>query len=413
MEDEPHDQPAPRSSLAVVWREPYRLLFPLGAVHVALSVVLWLREPSTDPAAGATHMTLMVAGFLGAVVPGFLMPVAPRLLQVPRVSRGWPAASAALSLAGLASAPFDRRVSLALAAAGLWNLVAFAVVHALRGARRHPPRVALGAVALAAGAVAATLEALAARDVVLPLWCLRGAHGVLTQGALLLLVAALGGVLLPRWARGASPVGDGTAPAPSRRHEYSACVASALVFVATFPGAALLAGPDGMPGGVPQRMVHLLRAALITWALAPTLWLPGRQPRYVRAAQVACHSIVLGVLGAALDPVRAVDFGHLVFVSGFLLMAMVVAARLATAHAGCPARLDDDRCAMNTITACVVLAAWSRLGAAWAPDSRALHLQLASVLALLALGVWAWRYGALLWHAPARPEECRARRVRP
>ena len=82
-----------RAAAKGYWRlvaegEPFRLLFPLGAAIGIFGVMMWplFVWNITSAYPGVPHARIMVEGFLGCFVTGFLGTALPRLLGVPKVS---------------------------------------------------------------------------------------------------------------------------------------------------------------------------------------------------------------------------------------------------------------------------------------------------------------------------------------
>ena len=131
-------EPSVRPSYyALCCAEPYRIFFPLGTLAGISGVSLWPLffgglHHSFYP--GVMHARLMIEGFMGAFVFGFLGTAAPRLTGTPHLCRGELRALLALYVAMVATHIAEQPV------AGdvlfLVLLAAFAVMLAWRFARR-------------------------------------------------------------------------------------------------------------------------------------------------------------------------------------------------------------------------------------------------------------------------------------
>ncbi|MHC5067155.1 MAG: NnrS family protein, partial [Planctomycetota bacterium] len=93
---------------------------------------------------------------------------------------------------------------------------------------------------------------------------------------------------------------------------------------------------------------------------------------------------------------------HLIIINGFLLLTLIIAARVATAHAGHRQRLEEREGRwLWLIMGLVSLGMLSRVGAVWSPGSYERHLIYASACVLIAIAIWVVRYGPLLAQRPA------------
>ena len=69
--------------------EPFRLFFPLGLVSGIVGLVLWplFLWGTVSIYPGIVHARLMIEGFMGAFIIGFLGTAGPRLLSAPHFTR--------------------------------------------------------------------------------------------------------------------------------------------------------------------------------------------------------------------------------------------------------------------------------------------------------------------------------------
>ena len=374
-------------------REPFRLLFPLGLTYVTVALALWLIA-SIDPRwmpPGRAHMGLVVIGFFGCFATGFLMTMLPRLLQTAPIHRAWSLLATLIALVGLGWLLFPGGAAPTgiLAAAFGVLLISFAAWHVPHGRQLPPPRMALAGVGLLGGCVAAITTTL---PVALPPWLTGTTNAILTQGLMVMLIAAIAGHLLPRFARQQVIAAPGTIGP----HAYLRFALMGIILLASYASQqfAIFHG-DGFTGyGV--RASILVRSILLTILLAPALILHGKQSAWIRVAQLSLWCIVLGSWCAVGWPAYHLAWSHLIFVPGFLLLTLVIAARVVTAHSGRPELLDGDRWWITIMALLIIVGAASRIGAEWSWRTRELHLVLGAIFALLGIAVWLLRFGRLL-----------------
>jgi uncharacterized protein involved in response to NO len=77
-----------REYISLSWGEPYRLLFPLGILIGLLGVAMWPLYYSgwiSLPFPVPHHAHIMIQGFFGSFVFGFLGTAMPRMLTAPKL----------------------------------------------------------------------------------------------------------------------------------------------------------------------------------------------------------------------------------------------------------------------------------------------------------------------------------------
>jgi uncharacterized protein involved in response to NO len=325
-----HHRPAPG------WRrEPYRLLFPLGASLAVIAVLPFPLRGVGGGALGVFHSVAQILGFLTCFVVGFLFTFIPRRTHTVgpeawemAVAMGVPPAAVALAWANAGELPYALWLGLVVVAIGF-------TVTRMRAAPARgalPPSLVWVPLSLAAGALGALLTAagplLAGGGAPRP-WVI--GRGLLVQGLVAGLVLGVGGLVVPQLTRGeAEP-----APAqPSRaRRALAVHAAAAAVFFASFPIEVL----------ANVRLGIALRASVATAVLVagarlhrlPTL--PGVHRWLV---WLGAWLVPVGFWVAALFPRHRAAALHVVFVGGFSQIALAVATHVALSHGGRPERLS-------------------------------------------------------------------------
>jgi uncharacterized protein involved in response to NO len=192
---------AHRISFGDLHREPFRLFFPAatlaGLVGVGLWVPLLLGWTADYP--GTAHARLMVQGFFGGFIFGFLGTSLPRLLEVPTLTAKefFPLlALFAVNVAAHAAGATSWGDAAFLGELVLWFAVLKGRCHAKRDL--PPPSFVLVGLSFASAAVGAGLH-LAARRWELPPELELLARLLSYHAFVLLCVLGAGGFLLPRF----------------------------------------------------------------------------------------------------------------------------------------------------------------------------------------------------------------------
>lgn len=380
---------SPPGRLAPTWRrEPYRLLFPLGAILGVGSVLPFPLRGAGGGAVGLFHSVAQILGFVTCFAMGFLFTFIPRRTRT-AAAEGWevavalvvPPVAAALAWANAGALPYV-----------LWlGLLAVAIGFALTRMRAAAASGAVPAVlvwvplSLVAGAVGAALTAWApylAGGGAPPAWIV--GRGLLVQGLVAGLVLGVGGVLVPQLTRG-----EVAPPASAeRQHRVLAGHAlAAIAFFASFP----------IEGLVNVRLGLVLRAALATGILVgvarlhrpPTL--PGLHRWLV---WVGAWLVPVGFWIAAAVPQHRAAALHVVFVGGFAQLALAVSTHVALSHGGRPERLATSPVPLRVMALL--------LGAAFAARIAA-GLDLRHVASWLAVAGAAFAAAVLCWAVVVAP----------
>jgi uncharacterized protein involved in response to NO len=373
-----------------VWRmvleEPYRMFFPLGVTAGIWGVMLWpmLYAGWLGFYPGEAHTRMMVEGFVGAFVAGFLGTAFPRLTG----NRTWSAGEflAVLGLWAMAVASHTQNhvaAGDAAFAAMVVVLLATMMRRWIFGHRDTPPP---GFILVFAGVMGAAVAAgfLALKASPSPAqW--QWARLWLFQGFLLLPLLGIGPYVLPRFFGMASSHSFDDAPAPPAGwwRRAAAAIFAGLMIIASF---ALEVAGKALAG-------QLLRAAVIL------VWFALESPVFRRAnlsttpgnvVRWAIGGLAAGCACAAFWPIQRVGSLHLFFTSGIGLITLTVGARVILGHAGRHDLLAGKIIWLRWVTGLAILAATTRMSADFLPAIRVSHHKYAA---------WTWAIVGAIWLA--------------
>lgn len=336
-------------------REPYRLLFPVGAGLAVLAVLPFALRGAGGGALGLFHSVGQVEGFLTSFAVGFLFTFLPRRTGTAAPDALEMVVAIALPIAAVLSA-WAGETALAH---GIWVglllvVLAFAIprLRRLSEGRDAPAVLVWAPAAVAAGAAGAALVALAP---LFPpgsgpaLWAI--GRGLLTQGFVAGLVLGLGPILLPRITR------EEPAPPPGARRFRRGLALHALAAAAFY-------------GSFPLEILGDLRAGVSLRALVATLvlLLAARIDRLPTAPGLHRWLVWLSAwlvpagfwLGSLLPRLRTAAL-HVVFVGGFAQLALAVGAHVVLSHGGRPDRLRASPTPVRVMAALLALAFAGRI----------------------------------------------------
>jgi uncharacterized protein involved in response to NO len=385
------------------WRaEPYRVLFPLGIISAVIGIGIWIPHflwPQHFGYPGQGHAVIQIQGFLLCFIFGFLGTMLPKVLGVNPLGTLqymlFPLGIAGIVAASLAGAPLAAQL---LHLTVLINFIAF-VAKRWPSRRGNPPVFFVFiAVAMLADLLGIALRILALSG--------HASFQNLRLGALLqyqafplLLILGVGGFLLPKLFASA-PV-DPARPGPSGSSSGSLVPAAALFLLGFGIEAWLPVYPLSIQLG------SGIRASVWAWFLFATLRLhtvPAGLPAWLAAGRLSLYAIGLGMVLPVLMPAWLVAWEHVMFIAGMLWLTITVAARVLTAHGGRLDVLAGNRKIVLAYGWLLALAALTRVTSdVWnwsGTEARMMHLALASLFALVSLGLWTRLYAGLFFRFP-------------
>ena len=386
--------------------EPYRVLFPLGALFAIAGVAPWIAAafaPGAWP--GLLHAGLMVQGFELCFVTGFLLTALPAFTHGEKC-RPWELAivtAGALAFGVLQAAGLEAGAGAAFAFTLLFSFVALARRVRLGGAA-PPEEFLLVGLGVLLGILAGVAQALVAAGVLTepaPRYALR----MVSRGMMPALVLGLGGLLVPTFAMMKDPLAIvGVARAGQRvpRRAFVLSIGALLVF-------ALACEAKGAPDlGAWARATAGLASTMLAWKL----WRPpGRSAALSWALWTAGWCVALGLLAAAALPAYEVTAWHVVFVGGYGLLTLAIATRVVVSHGGHEMREEGSVLGAIVLVA-VAVALVLRLSSDGASPAALLRDALAAGAWTIAWGWWlarAWprvrrtKRRTMMPAAPSRP----------
>ncbi len=381
MSAHPPFQPVAPS--APEWRrEPYRLLFPIGALLGVWGTAPWLLAAMGIPGTYRTlfHSVTQFQSFLTCFALGFLFTFVPR-----RTGTAAPAAwqmivAMAAPVAIAAGAWFEAWLFTQLVWLGLLAmLVGFVVVRLMRAAdTRSPPGgfawIPLGIFSGAAGALLLLRSSSAGRGSAI----FHGlGMGLVTQGLFLALVLGVGSLLLPMLLHGPKP-----RPEPRPLFGLGGAIHTALGFA--------LLGTFVVEWFFEMRIALVLRAAIVAGVLAfatRAVRPPSASGLHRRFIWVSVWMLPIGYAAGALWPMHRVAAEHVVFL-GFGLLTLSVATHVMLSHSGRGEILGRRPWQMAALGVSVLVALALRVLVSVDPARFMLWLGAAAAAFLLAVLVW-------------------------
>ncbi len=338
------------------WRsDPYRLLFPLGAVLAVAAVLPFPLHSAGGGSLALFHSVAQILGFLTCFVVGFLFTFIPRRTHTPPPDAWELTVAVAIPPVAVASAWVNAGQTPYVLWLGLMVVVIVFAVTRMRAAApgRLPAVMVWVPLSLAAGAIGAVLSAVApflAGGGAPPSWVI--GRGLLVQGLVAGLVLGVGGILVPQLTRG-----EAAPEEPDRarlRRGTAAHALAALAFFASFPVEVLV---DLRLGLALRALVATLVLVIAARAYRPPT-VPGLHRRLV---WLGAWLVPVGFWMAAIFPAHRAATLHVVFVGGFAQIALGVATHVVLSHGGRPERLSSSPFSLRAMTLLLAGAFVSRI----------------------------------------------------
>lgn len=346
---------------------PYRLFFMLGTFGLFVGLSVWLISGFNEQLYfGRMHAHYMMGIFLLSFVIGFLM------TAIPRMSSGRPASGKELMLQFLPmlSAAFwgvlenDESYFFLSLIISLLVLFRFCLIRIIKCPNIFPDVFPMVMIGLLSGLSGAVLSYLGYTDIGGRLFYLN---------FVLCLCVGIGAKLIPALLR------LGVCGSP-RKEEFwvIGTLLTAACFVEIY-----LSGNVG----------SFSRAALVTLVFFRH-WkghvFRGPNSSVGWGLRIASVSMMLGTIGLWIFPEYHLESVHLLYVSGFGLLTLMVASRVILAHGNHDLQLEFKNWYVKLPVAMIVLAAATRVSAAFVDGGYERHLTYAAFTFLVGLGLWCY-----------------------
>lgn len=393
----PATSPAPLRPRELA-QEPFRLFFPVATLAGLVGVALWplmiAGWLTTYP--GEMHARLMVQGFFGGFILGFLGTSVPRFLEVPPLRRR----EAFPLLAVLAAGTVAHLSGQTLLGDALFALQLSALLLVLKGRSRlkrdnPPPGFALMPLAFASGIAGFALLHATGRSEqpALPLLGkLLGYHAFV-----LLCILGAGGFLLPRFL-GVGPrrkLAASAQPERDWRRARNFAFAIGLTVIGTY---LLEAANWPRLGGTLRALAvagYFLREIpfeRLRWTWTGVQWF--------LVIGLAC--LPVGILASAWLGQWRVAMAHFELVGGFGLITVGVAARVVLGHTGQRAQLERFNGWLTAAGVMMLVGMLTRIFADLVPSSMISHYLYGALCWMIGLAIWA---ACVLRHVLTRDPE--------
>jgi uncharacterized protein involved in response to NO len=375
--------------------EPFRLFFPVAVLAGLVGVALWpaMLLGWTEMYPGPSHARLMVQGFFGGFIFGFLGTSMPRLVEARPLSAGEAFAMLALFLGNLVANISGMNTvadGIFIAEIAFWFAMLKRRCHG--GQDRPPPSFVLVGLSFVS-ALAGTALHLAGRR-----WELSDPTAMLARllsfhGFVLLCVLGAGGFLLPRFlglgTRRKFPQDDLASPEWKRSARVAAIAGATILitYLLEAIGWNRVAGA-GRAAVVIGYLCYEMPLERLRWNWRGVHW----------QLIVGLVCIPLGVLVSGWFFNMRLAWSHIELVGGFALITTGVATRVVFGHSGGREKLERFHLWLTTAALLMLLGLVARISGDFLPGIQSTHYIYGAVL---------WMAGAIVWALCALPRVLR------
>ena len=382
-------------NFADLHREPFRLFFPAATLAGLIGIALWpiMLLGWTENYPGPSHARLMVQGFFGGFILGFMGTAMPRLVNARPLSARETFSLLVLFLGNVvANALGLNPLADCLFAGELVFLFGLLRRRCHSGGDLPPPSFVLVGLAFGSALAGTALHLVGRRwELNQPLELLARLLGY--HGFVLLAVLGAGGFLLPRFlgmtARRSFPAAAEATPGWNRSVRV-AKVAGALIFltyVVEAFGWSRIAGTARAFIFVAY-LAYEMPLERLRWNWHGVQW----------QLMVGLMCIPLGVLAAAWFPALRATLLHLELVGGFALITTGVATRVVFGHSGVRERLERFHPWLTAAALLMLAGLATRMSGDFLPGIQVTHYL---------YGAGLWLGGMLVWAACVLPRVLR------
>lgn len=381
-------------SIELAVSEPFRVFFPVGVVLGIIGVMLWpLYEwglVSLYPS--LMHARVLILGFVGLFVLGFMGTAFPRLLGIKGFGAIPVFGGLFFHLLGQLFYLRNQIFSGEVCSLVLWSLVIIFIFKGLLKRKDMPPP---GFVLVVAGLsclwLSLFLTVLGGVGVWAPSWGFVISRVFLYEAFPTLLILGVAPYFFPKILGGPNHHEFEESRTPDRRWKQLAIRAG---FAAVF----LLAGY------ITKTKDSVLGSIVVSFVLVTYMWVevplrPHSQEQQGSLAfglLVGMLGILLGSIGPALFPQFRIGVFHLLMVGGVSLILMIVSTRVVHGHGGAVPRSTGSKWWIRLIWILLPAAGLTRLSADVMPATRSSHFVYAALLFVVCALIWLGKNGPLL-----------------
>lgn len=356
--------------------EPYRWFFPLGILLLLWGALIWLPliwVQTIYPV--MAHRFLMLNGFVGCFIAGFLMTAIPRFSQTEQAKQLEVSLFSAVTLSGIFAAYGEHTTLVAILSACQPMLILAFILRRFTKRKQNPPYsflfIFLG----------------------LLLWAFSALHLAYTgldtfselhyEGAIAAIIFGVGGRLIPG-------ILGHTQIVLQQRNLYERPIPLWKTVPAAFwPVMVAFVASYFLPSWAEfVRASVALYMAFAYWKLSE---FPKERSALTWSIWISSWMIVLSFVAKAFLPDGGIHISHSFFLGGIVLISLMIGTRVIQSHGPKDKNLESKK-VLYWVTGLVVLAMATRVSAYYMPAHYLGHLAYSSFVLVMAVLLWGHSY---------------------
>lgn len=357
--------------------EPYRFFFPLGTLFLLWGTLIWLPQIwNTSDYPVLAHRYLMLNGFSASFIAGFLMTAVPKFSQTETARPFEIILFFIFTIAGLIAAFLNlENYAYAFSALQAGSILLFLARRILKR-KVNPPYSFLF---IFAGII---------------LWIVSGLMGIFTasdafknlhyEGSIAAIILGVGSRLVPGILGHVEIVQSQRAHYETPKPFLMTVPLHYYGMIFTF----VLSYFFNDPVGISIRAAIVLTVGIFYWKLYQT---PKDKTALTWNIWISCWLILGSFLLKAVWPQGFIHASHSFFISGIVLLTLLIATRVLQSHGPKDKNLENLKL-LYVVTFLIILASATRISAYLLPELYLRHLAYSSLVLAAAVILWAYRY---------------------
>jgi len=357
--------------------EPYRMFFPVGVLFLLVGSLLWLPQlwnPSDYPV--LLHRFCMLGGFTSFFIAGFLMTAVPKFSQTRSASVTEVILFLMATLPGIwGGIILDERLVLISSILQPLMLLIFLATRIFKRKANPPFTFVFIPVGLLLWIASGVLSLV---------WDPENFKNLHYEGAISAIILGVGSRLLPG-------ILGHTEIVSTQRQLYE----RPLPLIKTIPTSFLILVMIFTASYFIDHPITFMIRALIVTHIAFSYWrlhkLPKDKTALTFGLWVCGHMIMLSFILRAVWDEGGIHASHAFFISGIVLLSLLIATRVLQSHGPQDKNLERSRL-LYVVLGMIVLAALTRVSAYLMPETYQNHLAYSGGILGLAVLLWSGKY---------------------
>ncbi len=366
-------------------KEPYRFFFPLGTLLLLCGILIWLPLIWTgDIYPVELHRYLMLNGFTGCFIGGFLMTAVPKFSQTDSAKNFEVIIYAFITLLGVAVAHLSDTPYIFLISSLQPIFLLSFLLRRITKRKMNPP---YSFVFIFVGLFMWTISGI--------LSCFMDPESfkyLHYEGAIACIILGVGSRLIPGILGHVEIVAAQRASYERPVSIIKTVPPQFALLVLTFLGSYFLGEEKGMP----LRALVVAIIGLFYWKLWKA---PKDKTALTWCIWFSSWMIALSFVLKSFWSEGLIHVGHSFFINGIALLSFLIATRVLQSHGPQDKNLENKK-VLYVFTGLVLLAAGTRVSAFLMPDHYLRHLAYASFVLTLAVVIWSYKYLRFIFVVP-------------